>query len=83
LETVIHSFQRGETAEEIALQFPSLPLADVYATIAYYLKHRAQVDAYLRTAEEKESEILRQVRARSTLADLRKRLQNRRKPVEP
>jgi hypothetical protein len=28
-------------------QFPTLDLADVYAVIGYYLRHRADVDAYV------------------------------------
>jgi uncharacterized protein (DUF433 family) len=47
LETVIEAFLRGATAEEIAHQYPSLRLADVYAVIAYYLHRRSEVDAYL------------------------------------
>ena len=51
LETVVHTFLDGAAAEEIVLQYPSLRLADVYATITYYLQHKLQVDAYLRDRE--------------------------------
>ncbi len=47
LDTVISAFLDGATAEEIAHQYPSLNLADVYAVIAYYLQRRDEVDAYL------------------------------------
>src|SRR4051812_40163380 len=37
LETVVLAFQAGATAEEIAQQYSSLNLADVYAVISYVL----------------------------------------------
>ena len=47
LETVVRAFYAGATAEEIAQDFPSLTLAQVYAVLAYYLAYRADVDAYI------------------------------------
>jgi uncharacterized protein (DUF433 family) len=47
LQTVIAAFWEGATAEEIAQQYPALELADIYAVLAYYLRHRPAVDAYL------------------------------------
>jgi uncharacterized protein (DUF433 family) len=47
LDTVVGAFEQGATPEEIALRYDTLQLADVYAAIAYYLKHRAEVDHYL------------------------------------
>src|SRR5689334_6352538 len=35
----------GYTAEEAQAAFPSLSLAQVYGTIAYYLDHQAELDA--------------------------------------
>ncbi|MBI3940885.1 MAG: DUF433 domain-containing protein [Acidobacteria bacterium] len=47
LDTVVAAFHEGATAEEIVHQYPSLDLADVYAVISYYLRHREDVGAYL------------------------------------
>ena len=47
LDSVIASFQEGCSAETIAQQYPSLALEEVYGAIAYYLRHRDLVDAYL------------------------------------
>src|SRR5512147_72792 len=47
LDTVVRAFTRGATAEEIAQQYPSLALSDVYAVISYYLQNREEVDKYL------------------------------------
>ncbi len=48
LASVVHAFRAGATAEEIAQQYPSLELSDVYAVVTYYLRHPAAVDNYLR-----------------------------------
>ena len=48
LDTVIAAFSTGATPEEIVQQYPSLDLADVYQVIAYYLRRRSEVEAYLR-----------------------------------
>lgn len=42
------AFTEGATAEEIAQQYPSLSLADVYSVIGYYLRRRSDVEVYLR-----------------------------------
>lgn len=47
LETVVHAFRQGATPEEIAQDFPSLTLAQVYAVLAYYLGNQTDVDAYV------------------------------------
>ena len=74
LETVIHAFMDGAAAEEIALQFPSLPLADVYATIAYYLQHKAQVDAYLRERDARGRQVQAMIEAADSPVGIRARL---------
>ena len=63
LELVIHAFQQGETAEGIIDSYPTLKLADVYAVLAYYLAHRAEVDAYVRQADEAADRIQREIEA--------------------
>ena len=44
LDTVVAAFAEGATAEEIAQQYPSLDLADVYSVLAYFLRHRSEVE---------------------------------------
>ena len=43
LDSVLHHYQQGATAEEIALRFPALRLADIHACLAYFLNHSDQV----------------------------------------
>ena len=57
LDSVIHVFNQGYSAEEIVLSFSTLKLRDVYAVIAYYLDNREAVDAYIVRQEEKGEEI--------------------------
>jgi len=47
LDTVVAAYERGATPEQIADDYDVLSLADFYATIAYYLRHRAEVPSYL------------------------------------
>jgi len=64
LETVLEIFKQGASPQEIVSAFPDLELADVYAIITYYLRHRADVDAYLHDQETKAAEIRLKVAAR-------------------
>jgi len=48
LDVVVDAFDEGATAEEIAHQYPTLQLGDVYAVLAHVIRHRAEVDGYLR-----------------------------------
>ena len=74
LATVIGAFLDGATAEEIAYQYPSLELADVYAVIAYYLRRKSDVDAYLQRQQENADTIRRQNEIRFDPTGVRQRL---------
>lgn len=51
LEIVLNDFKDGLSAEEIQRHYPTLRLADVYAVIAYYLRHQPEMDVWLAHAE--------------------------------
>lgn len=78
LDTVVAAFLEGATAEEIAEQYPSLPLADIYAVIAYYLNHQAEVDAYLQERQRRAAEIRQEAERRFNPVGIRERLLARR-----
>lgn len=59
LDIVIREFNNGAEPETIAQGYPTLDLADVYGVIAYYLRHRKEVDDYL-DSRRQEAERLRQ-----------------------
>jgi len=78
LDTVIGLFNQGHAPEWIADGFPTLELADIYAVIGYYIRHRLEVDAYL-ARRKKEAEVLRrQIEARPGYREFRERLRARR-----
>ena len=75
LELVIHAFQDGATPEVIAQHYPSATLADIYAVIAYYLRHREDIEAYLADREQQAREVRQRIESHQRdLADLRARL---------
>ena len=43
-----------EDYDEIAREFPGLSLEKIYATLTYYLAHRAEMDAYLIRIDERD-----------------------------
>jgi uncharacterized protein (DUF433 family) len=51
LDSIVHSFLSGESAESIRDNFPTLTLEQVYGAIAYYLGHQAEIDVYLRAGQ--------------------------------
>src|SRR4028118_1661925 len=74
LDTVIAVFKQGTTAEEIVYRYPSLRLADVYATIGFYLNHQQEVETYLQLRQQQAQEIRKMNEARFDPQGLRDRL---------
>jgi uncharacterized protein (DUF433 family) len=74
LDTIISAYLDGDTAEEIAEQYPTLALADIYAVISFYLRNRRQVDDYLAQREEQREAIRRENQQRFPQEGLRDRL---------
>jgi uncharacterized protein (DUF433 family) len=78
LDSVVAAFEAGATAEEIVQQYPSLLLADTYAVIGYYLRHRSEVEAYLAQRREQSGRVCQQNVSRFDPAGVRARLLARR-----
>ena len=74
LDTVVRAFLRGATAEEIAQQYPSLSLLDVYATISYYLQNTTEVDKYLERRRKHAQAVKRENQKRFDQTGIRERL---------
>lgn len=74
LETLIGAFKRGATPEEIAQDYSAVPLADVYAVITYYLRHRSEVEEYLERRAQEHAELKREIEARPEHQEVRDRL---------
>lgn len=58
LDLIVEQYENGMTPEDMVRAYDTLELADVYAVIAYYLRHREEVRAYLKRRQE-EAEALR------------------------
>src|SRR5579864_5081228 len=58
LDLVVEQYENGMTPEDLVRAYDTLALADVHAVIAYYLRHREEVRAYLKRRQE-EAEALR------------------------
>jgi uncharacterized protein (DUF433 family) len=64
LDSIVYRWLEGLSPETIADCFPVLTLEQVYGAITYYLSHRAEVDAYLRAAEQDYEAFRERVRAK-------------------
>ena len=51
IEQIVRAHCDGATAEDIARDFPGLPLESIYATLTYYLRNQEAVDAYIAEQE--------------------------------
>ena len=81
LDSIVHHFKLGATAEQIAQSFPSLNLGDIYAAIAYYLAHREAVEEYLEQQEAEADALQEQIESdpkyQSSIRELRTRILSR------
>jgi uncharacterized protein (DUF433 family) len=86
LDSVVHHYKLGASAEQIAQKFPALDLADVYAAITYYLSHEDLVEEYLLQQQTEEDEVQKKIESdpqyQKTSAQLRARLLARRSELE-
>src|SRR5438128_11038140 len=58
LDLVVEQYENGMTPEDLVRAYDTLELADVHAVIAYYLRHKDEVTAYLKRRKE-EADALR------------------------
>src|SRR5919108_5433049 len=79
LDTLIAAFDAGATAEEIAQQYDSVSLADVYSVIGYYLRHQSEVRAYLAERQKQAAEVREENERRFDPTGIRERLLARRR----
>jgi uncharacterized protein (DUF433 family) len=79
LELVIRAFQDGATPGTIVQRYSTLMLPDVYTVIAYYLRHRGEIEQYLVQREQKAEESQRRIESQQgDLSAIRARLLARR-----
>ncbi len=79
VELVLRAFQDGATPEAIVQRYSALTLPEVYAVIAYYLRHREDLEAYLVRREQKAEEVRQRTESQQgDLSQIRARLLARR-----
>ena len=61
LELVIRAHLRGTSPGDIVRMYDGLDLGDVFAVIAYYLAHPAEIDEYLRECEDQSEAVRREI----------------------
>lgn len=83
LDLVVEAFNAGEAAEEIALNYPTLRLADIFAVLAYYLHHLEEVDAYVAERRQEAVDLRARIQSRFDPRGIRERLLARRSAPQP
>ena len=77
-DVIISAFLDGATAEEIAQQYPSVSLADLYSVIGYYLSHGTDVEQYLAKRRQEAASVHRANEQQLPPEGIRARLLTRR-----
>jgi uncharacterized protein (DUF433 family) len=78
LDSMVYAFDRGASPEEIVESYPTVDLATVYATLAYVLQNRDEVDRYLQRRKADADRLRAEVEQRFPQEGLRARLLARR-----
>lgn len=63
LDLVVEQYENGMTPEDLVRAYDTLDLADVHAVIAYYLRHRGEVQAYLERRDEEAADLRAKIEA--------------------
>ncbi len=74
LDSVVHAFREGASAEEIIERFPAITLGAAYAAIAFYLQNQTEIDAYLRRREMEAEQSRTKIETRPDAKAFRERL---------
>lgn len=78
LDSIVHEFKLGATAEQVLHSFPSVTLREVYGAIFYYLNNTEAVEEYLRQRERCAEETRLFIESRLDTRSLRERILARR-----
>ncbi len=62
LDSIVAVYDSGASIPELAEAFPDLSLPDLHASIAYYLRHRQEVEQYLQNRRREASAVEQRIR---------------------
>jgi hypothetical protein len=78
LDTIIEEYKAGTAPEDIARAYDTVPLADIYEVIAYYLRYREVIEAYLKRREAEAEELRQKIEAgQPSKADIKAQIKER------
>jgi uncharacterized protein (DUF433 family) len=78
LDSIVHEFKLGATAEQVLHSFPSVSLREIYGAIFYYLNNTEDVEEYFRQREKGAEETRRFIESHMDTKALRARILARR-----
>ena len=78
LDSIVHEFKLGATAEQVLHSFPSVSLREIYGAIFYYLNNTEAVEEYLRQRDACADETRGFIESRLDTKSLRERIRVRR-----
>lgn len=78
LDSLVYDYKNGATADQIAIDFPTLDLADIHAVLAWYLRHREEVEQYLTDQQRQAADVRQRIEPIVANGDIRARLLARR-----
>ena len=73
VEHLLTEYLSGRLPEELAIEFPTVSLEQIYGVLAWYLRNRQEVDAYLRRWKSR-ARLARQEQARAQPPEVVQRL---------
>ena len=74
LDSVVHAYRDGLSPEAIAEEYPSLSLEQIHGTLAFYLRHREEIDRHLMLQESRWEQLRQESEAKH--GELLKRLRD-------
>ena len=79
LDSILHAFNEGATAEEIVLRFPTCAIEDIYTILSWALNNPQFVTEYLGLQTAKRNPLEAEIKQDFTSSGLRERLLARRR----
>jgi len=82
LDSVVHAYWEGQSPETIVKDFPTLSLEQIHGALAFYLRHREEMDRYLESQDARWEQLRKESEAvhGSLLSSLRSRRRTTSKP---
>lgn len=77
LNSIIHAYNEGATAEEIVLRFPTCTIDKIYTILSWPLNHPQEVADYLVTQSQQKQQLAAEIKRTYPSANLRDRLLTR------